>query len=162
MLCLLIESAKCTVSALQYTTEYCKQQSYFIPKKYKCTIRKVVIANQNCEILSYKLNNLSLAFFAKILRHQRYVQNLICTILRRTLCVCLHLQSRHYPWAPKAVLSGLCLVVPLLIQLMPETSGRDLPQTIADMETWLGEKPRKCKEKSADKEGILNQTFEGI
>ncbi|RUS76632.1 hypothetical protein EGW08_015608 [Elysia chlorotica] len=68
--------------------------------------------------------------------------------------------SRHYPWAPGAVLSGLCLTVPLLIQLMPETYGRDLPQTVAEMESWLSQKSRKTKEKTTKKDGYEILTFE--
>ncbi|KAK3798808.1 hypothetical protein RRG08_040639 [Elysia crispata] len=68
--------------------------------------------------------------------------------------------NRHYPWAPGAVLSGLCLTVPLLIQLMPETYGRDLPQTVAEMEKWLAEKPRKINKRNPRKEGFENLTFD--
>ncbi|GFR96992.1 solute carrier family 22 member 6 [Elysia marginata] len=70
--------------------------------------------------------------------------------------------NRHYPWAPGAILSGLCLIVPLLLQLMPETHGRDLPQTVADMEMWLSEKPKKRYERMMEREGIENQAFQEV
>lgn len=67
--------------------------------------------------------------------------------------------NRHYPWAPGAVLSGLCLLVPVLIQLMPETHGRALPQTVAEMETWLTEKSDKRKKRETGKNGFDNTGF---
>ncbi|GFN75018.1 solute carrier family 22 member 4 [Plakobranchus ocellatus] len=44
------------------------------------------------------------------------------------------LLSQHLPWGPGTVLSALCLTVPLLVRFLPETHGRELPQTIAEME----------------------------
>ncbi|RUS76631.1 hypothetical protein EGW08_015607 [Elysia chlorotica] len=45
--------------------------------------------------------------------------------------------SRHFPWAPGATLSVLCLGVSVLVKFLPETQGHDLPQTVAEMELWL-------------------------
>ncbi|BFZ14543.1 hypothetical protein BsWGS_17582 [Bradybaena similaris] len=42
--------------------------------------------------------------------------------------------SRYVPWGPGAVFTALCLLVPVLLRFLPETTGRELPQTLADFE----------------------------
>ncbi|GFN79400.1 solute carrier family 22 member 4 [Plakobranchus ocellatus] len=42
--------------------------------------------------------------------------------------------GRHLPWGPGVVFAILCLVIPILTLFLPETQGRELPQTIADMD----------------------------
>ncbi|XP_064614092.1 solute carrier family 22 member 3-like [Liolophura sinensis] len=52
--------------------------------------------------------------------------------------------ARELPWAPVAVFGGLCLLVALACPLLPETKGRDLPQTLVDLEKlFLPEKNLK-------------------
>ncbi|GFR97006.1 organic cation transporter-like protein [Elysia marginata] len=42
--------------------------------------------------------------------------------------------QRHLPWVPGTVFAALALVVPVLVMLLPETHGHELPQTVSDME----------------------------
>ncbi|BFZ14544.1 hypothetical protein BsWGS_17583 [Bradybaena similaris] len=42
--------------------------------------------------------------------------------------------SRYVPWGPGAVFTALCLLVPVMLRFLPETTGRELPQTLADFE----------------------------
>ncbi|XP_041376634.1 organic cation transporter protein-like [Gigantopelta aegis] len=39
-------------------------------------------------------------------------------------------------WAPGAILSAACLLVPFLMTCLPETAGRELPQTISEVSEW--------------------------
>ncbi|XP_076443492.1 organic cation transporter protein-like [Babylonia areolata] len=45
--------------------------------------------------------------------------------------------SRHFPWAPGTIFGVLCLLMPVCMRLLPETCGRELPQTITDMELYI-------------------------
>ncbi|XP_059159013.1 organic cation transporter protein-like [Physella acuta] len=49
--------------------------------------------------------------------------------------------ERHVAWGPGAVFSLLCLLVPVVIQFLPETNGHELPQTVQEMDEWL-KKPK--------------------
>ncbi|XP_041373772.1 solute carrier family 22 member 15-like [Gigantopelta aegis] len=39
-------------------------------------------------------------------------------------------------WAPGAIFSAACLLVPFLMTCLPETAGRELPQTISEVARW--------------------------
>ncbi|CAL1535017.1 unnamed protein product [Lymnaea stagnalis] len=59
--------------------------------------------------------------------------------------------GRHVPWGPGAVFTCLCLLVPVLVRLLPETHGHELPQTIADMDKWLSSNTDKNKAERTSK-----------
>ncbi|XP_076437510.1 organic anion transporter 3-like [Babylonia areolata] len=42
----------------------------------------------------------------------------------------------HAVWAPGVIFGVLCLLAMLLLLLLPETMGRELPQNIRDLEMW--------------------------
>ncbi|KAK6964058.1 solute carrier family 22 member 3, partial [Biomphalaria glabrata] len=41
---------------------------------------------------------------------------------------------RHVAWAPNVMFGALCISLPLAIRSLPETLGRELPQTLEDLE----------------------------
>ncbi|KAK6189120.1 hypothetical protein SNE40_005158 [Patella caerulea] len=43
------------------------------------------------------------------------------------------LLAQHIAWGPGAVFGGCCLLATLLITILPETKGKELPQTMADV-----------------------------
>ncbi|XP_076444017.1 uncharacterized protein LOC143282301 [Babylonia areolata] len=45
--------------------------------------------------------------------------------------------SRHFPWVPGTIFGVLCLLQPVCMWKLPETCGRELPQTIEDMELYF-------------------------
>ncbi|XP_076443944.1 solute carrier family 22 member 15-like [Babylonia areolata] len=44
---------------------------------------------------------------------------------------------RHFPWAPGTIFGVCCLLLPVCMRMLPETCGRELPQTIEDMELYI-------------------------
>ncbi|PVD19648.1 hypothetical protein C0Q70_20138 [Pomacea canaliculata] len=40
---------------------------------------------------------------------------------------------KHYPWAPGTIFGVCCLLVPIFMRILPETSECELPQTIGEM-----------------------------
>ena len=46
------------------------------------------------------------------------------------------LQAGYAFWAPGTIFGASCLAVTVLVMLLPETTGRELPQTIEDMVAW--------------------------
>ncbi|XP_064609274.1 solute carrier family 22 member 15-like [Liolophura sinensis] len=65
--------------------------------------------------------------------------------------------SREVPWLPAAVFGGFCLLVALSCPLLPETRGKDLPQTLADLENLYrtNSSTKQKKQKQTEME-ILN------
>ncbi|KAK6189117.1 hypothetical protein SNE40_005155 [Patella caerulea] len=41
--------------------------------------------------------------------------------------------AQHISWGPGAIFGGCCLLATLLITILPETNGKELPQTMADV-----------------------------
>ncbi|XP_014771611.1 organic anion transporter 3 [Octopus bimaculoides] len=60
------------------------------------------------------------------------------------------------PWGPAVIFSAGCFIANLLILFLPESRGRQLPQTIADVEAWL-KKDEKKKSKNAEEIKPLNK-----
>ncbi|XP_041373747.1 solute carrier family 22 member 15-like [Gigantopelta aegis] len=46
------------------------------------------------------------------------------------------LLAGYVPWAPGTIFGVSCLAVTFLVTFLPETTGRELPQTIEDMADW--------------------------
>ncbi|KAL8586196.1 hypothetical protein ACOMHN_021463 [Nucella lapillus] len=45
--------------------------------------------------------------------------------------------AQHFPWAPGLVLGGLSLLSVCCLFFVPETAGRELPQTVDDLDRWF-------------------------
>lgn len=60
-------------------------------------------------------------------------------------------QIKHYPWAPGTIFGVCCLLVPVFMRILPETSECELPQTIGEMKLrfrvikGLSKKPKNKK-----------------
>ena len=39
-------------------------------------------------------------------------------------------------WGPGVIFSAACFLVAFLVTFLPETAGRELPQTIAEIKEW--------------------------
>ena len=39
-------------------------------------------------------------------------------------------------WAPGAIVGSLCFLVVFVMHFLPETKGRELPNTVEDIERW--------------------------
>ncbi|XP_048259042.1 solute carrier family 22 member 8-like [Haliotis rufescens] len=67
------------------------------------------------------------------------------------------LLSEYVTWGPGAVFTCCCLAATAMINLLPETNGKELPQTISDVKAWYetnnGEQKMdaKVKEKAEQK-----------
>ncbi|CAC5419797.1 unnamed protein product [Mytilus coruscus] len=46
------------------------------------------------------------------------------------------LLAKHIEWGPGVIFGACCGVVTLLHRLLPETSGKDLPQTVDELIEW--------------------------
>ncbi|KAL5004747.1 hypothetical protein ScPMuIL_018203, partial [Solemya velum] len=55
-------------------------------------------------------------------------------------------------WAPGTVFGLMCLTVSFLTLFLPETHGRELPQTLVELNTWYERKPPKQKKKISNVE----------
>ncbi|KAL8599722.1 hypothetical protein ACOMHN_024773 [Nucella lapillus] len=44
-------------------------------------------------------------------------------------------------WAPGALIGSLCFLVMVLVHFLPETRGRELPNTVHDIEIWYSDQP---------------------
>uniref|UniRef100_A0A2C9L0D8 Major facilitator superfamily (MFS) profile domain-containing protein n=1 Tax=Biomphalaria glabrata TaxID=6526 RepID=A0A2C9L0D8_BIOGL len=51
--------------------------------------------------------------------------------------------SKQYPWVPSVVFGMLCFAVPVLTTLLPETTGHELPQSVAEMDKWMNDYSKK-------------------
>ncbi|PVD19640.1 hypothetical protein C0Q70_20130 [Pomacea canaliculata] len=60
-------------------------------------------------------------------------------------------------WLPCAIYGTCCILAVLMLRLLPETKGRELAQTVADIEAWCVAKSpsvQKCKSSEADQEMV--------
>lgn len=48
---------------------------------------------------------------------------------------------RYIAWGPGVIFSAGCLLANFLIMMLPETRGRQLPQNIDDVKTWMKKSP---------------------
>ncbi|KAH9523190.1 hypothetical protein Btru_066059 [Bulinus truncatus] len=55
--------------------------------------------------------------------------------------------SRHVPWAPPIVFGVLCIIVPLVTMFLPETQGRELAQTVDDLDKGMQRKQPQTGQK---------------
>ena len=46
-------------------------------------------------------------------------------------------QSNLFPWAPGTIFGICCLILPVCMRMLAETSGRELPQTIEEMTLYI-------------------------
>ncbi|KAK6189119.1 hypothetical protein SNE40_005157 [Patella caerulea] len=54
--------------------------------------------------------------------------------------------AQHISWGPGAIFGGCCLLATLLITILPETRGKELPQTMADVKLLYKKIPDGSKE----------------
>ncbi|XP_076443491.1 organic anion transporter 3-like [Babylonia areolata] len=59
---------------------------------------------------------------------------------------------RHFPWAPGTIFGVCCLLLPVCMRMLPETCGRELPQTIEDMELYITAPDRVSPRSQNDKQ----------
>ncbi|KAK7503603.1 hypothetical protein BaRGS_00005142 [Batillaria attramentaria] len=50
-------------------------------------------------------------------------------------------------WAPGVIIGSLCFLVVFLFRFLPETKGRELPQTMGDINAWYTEDEKKKSKK---------------
>ncbi|KAJ8304470.1 hypothetical protein KUTeg_018053 [Tegillarca granosa] len=55
--------------------------------------------------------------------------------------------ARTAVWAPGVIFGGLCLIVTVLITLLPDTRGHELPQFIEELKVWYKVQSGKNKKK---------------
>lgn len=60
--------------------------------------------------------------------------------------VCFLFQATYIEWAPGIIFGVCCGVATLLQLLLPETSGKELPQSVRELREW--DKQRGLKFKS--------------
>ena len=46
-------------------------------------------------------------------------------------------QSRHVSWGPGVIFGVCCLLLPVCMRIVPETAGRELPQSIDQMNQYI-------------------------
>ncbi|XP_071108388.1 organic cation transporter protein-like [Haliotis cracherodii] len=61
------------------------------------------------------------------------------------------LLAEHVEWAPGTIFGVCCLLVTVLVNVLPESMGKPLPQTLDDVEAWH----KKTNAKTADEKNIL-------
>ncbi|CAG5118358.1 unnamed protein product [Candidula unifasciata] len=59
--------------------------------------------------------------------------------------------SRYVPWGPGAVFTCLCLLVLVVLRLLPETTGKELPQTLDDLERMFQANKKSGPEEKSKK-----------
>ncbi|XP_046556465.1 solute carrier family 22 member 7-like [Haliotis rubra] len=59
-----------------------------------------------------------------------------CSRLGGMLAPFSSLLAEHVEWAPGTIFGVCCLLVTVLVNVLPETMGRELPQTVDDVEAW--------------------------
>ncbi len=57
-------------------------------------------------------------------------------------------------WAPGAIFGGCCVLVTIFVNFLPETMGRELPQTLHDLELWYKKEPEHSED-SEDKQIMM-------
>ena len=69
--------------------------------------------------------------------HCRTIRHIVMMMMMMMMpCV---VQKEHVVWAP-GVLFGTCnLLILIVIRLLPDSMGRELPQTLRDLEAWYEE-----------------------
>ncbi len=47
-----------------------------------------------------------------------------------------HLQVSAIPWLPGTIFGVGCLIIAGLVMLLPESQGRELPETVDEIQAW--------------------------
>ena len=75
-----------------------------------------------------------------------------------SLCISF-IQAAHAKWGPAVLIGCMASVVCILLKVLPETSGRELPQTVEDLLDWyrkdITKESKTEKDKKDDKNCIL-------
>lgn len=58
-------------------------------------------------------------------------------------------QSEQAKWAPGVMIGGCAFVVSVLSIFLPETKGRELPQTVDDVKAWFEKRPSRIGDSSS-------------
>ncbi|XP_071108387.1 organic cation transporter protein-like [Haliotis cracherodii] len=74
-----------------------------------------------------------------------------CARLGGMLAPFSSLLAEYVEWAPGTIFGVCCLLVTVLVNILPETMGRALPQTLDDVEAWH----KKTDAKTAEEKNIL-------
>jgi len=57
-----------------------------------------------------------------------------------SITVNVYFQAEYISWGPAAVFAAMNVIVTLSLLLLPETMGRELPTTVAELKTWYKNK----------------------
>ncbi|GAB1605935.1 solute carrier family 22 member 8-like [Argonauta hians] len=61
------------------------------------------------------------------------------------------------PWGPAVIFSSGCFIANILILMLPESRGRQLPQTIADVEAWMRKDKKKKNKNLEETKSLANE-----